>query len=207
MGKRKESLADNYYDRLCNDYMLRYVDPGEFKELRLSSYRIEGKGRVCLIRLGGTEIGTFAPFYKEAPFFCFMMKKGLFSKSLSFEIIRSATDKRIYRRFNELEGAYSVLPEADTDDFWYSDRLADGSCTKKGESDKKSFVEMADDYFEAYVKLLEFSLDKDNAACTADMKSLCEGCLENGGLVANVLIKKLGPEKARELFERYIFAN
>ena len=101
MAKRKESAADMFYDRFCEDYVLKYRDPGENGNLKISSYRIDDAGYVTLVRkkglLGGTEYGIFTPVMRDVPAICFKRDRGLFGNgSFSAEVYKLVPEKQAF---------------------------------------------------------------------------------------------------------------
>ena len=98
MKNRKESAADMFYDRFCEDYRLRYRDPGENGNVRISSYRIDDLGYVTLVRFqklfGICECGVFTPVMKDTPAIAFTRKRGLFgSGTFTGEVYKLIPDK------------------------------------------------------------------------------------------------------------------
>ena len=101
MAKRKESAADMFYDRFCEDYVLKYRDPGENGNLKISSYRIDDVGYVTLVRkkglFGGTECGVFTPVMRDVPAICFKRDRGLFGNgSFTAEVYKLVPEKQTF---------------------------------------------------------------------------------------------------------------
>ena len=101
MAKRKESAADMFYDRFCEDYVLKYRDPGENGNLKISSYRIDDVGYVTLVRknglFGGTECGIFTPVMRDVPAICFKRDRGLFGNgTFTAEVYKLVPEKQTF---------------------------------------------------------------------------------------------------------------
>lgn len=103
---RKESAADMFYDRFCEDYILKYRDPGNSGNIKISSYFIEGLGYVTLVRSGGffkkAEYGVFTPILKTCPAIAFTRTGGLFGgNSFTGEVFKLIPEKVTYTSSDE----------------------------------------------------------------------------------------------------------
>ena len=101
MKNRKQSAADMFYDRFCEDYTLKYRDPGENGNVRISSYRIDDVGYVTLVRkkklFGGSEYGIFTPVMRDVPAICFKRDRGLFGNgSFQAEVYKLVPEKQVF---------------------------------------------------------------------------------------------------------------
>lgn len=215
--KKKYSFADQFYDRLCRDYTLRYRDTGRFSgfkkgtdSYRITSYKIENIGYCCVIRLSGmlgkiTEAGIFVPLYKDAPLFMFDRVKKTSSDSISINLFDTGLEKQSYRQFITLSEEAAKIPDSDYEGGWYNGILLKGSVAKNIKGKEGEGADMLESYMDAYIKCITFS-----ESCTVSLKAvkiaeISDGFLNKGGEAAVKITKVLGADAAVKLFKEILF--
>lgn len=215
--KKNYSFADQFYDRLCMDYTLRYRDTGVFSGLkkgtdsyRITSYRIEDIGYCSVIRVSGffgktTEAGVFVPLHRDAPLFMFDRVKAPGSDSISINLFDTGLEKQNYRQFAALSEAADKIPDADYDGGWYNDILLKGSVAKAIRGKVSEGSEMFEEYLDAYIKCITFSEKCDASDKGAKIAAISDGFLKKGGAAAVKIRKAVGDSAAEKLFKDILF--
>ena len=206
----KISIADEFYDRCCREYTLRYRDPGKFAQTslgRISSYQIEGVGHVTLARTSAlfvTREGcVFAPDGKDAPILMVDRVKKPGSDTLTINIVKSQLSPITYRQFEKLEESFEKLEDADAPEVWYSAELIRGSVAKKAGAEE--LAGLLEEYMDAYLRIVEFAEKCDPAAKAEKNAAFAHGLLEKGGLAADKIRKTLGENGAKDFFDTVVF--
>lgn len=215
--KKKYSFADQFYDRFCRDYTLRFRDTGPFSgfrkgmdSYRITSYRIENLGYCSVIRVGGpfgkmTEAGVFVPLYKDAPLLMFDRVKKPFSDSVSINLFDVGLEKQGYRQFMTLSEGYAKIPDSDYDGGWYNGILLKGSVAKNIKGKEEEGAEMLEDYLDTYIKCVTFSENCTVSEKAAKTAEIAEGFISKGGAAAEKMTGVLGKNTAEKLFREILF--
>lgn len=215
--KKKYSFADQFYDRFCREYTLRYRDTGRFAgfkkgsdSYRITSYKIENVGYCCVIRVSGmlgkmTEAGVFVPLSKDAPLFMFDRVKKLSSDTISINLFDTGLEKQSYRQFLTLSEGMEKIPDADYDGGWYNGILLKGSVAKNIKGKVDEGAEMLESYMDTYIKCITFSENCAISEKAVKISEISDGFLQNGGAAAEKITKVLGAVTAKKLFQEILF--
>lgn len=209
--KRKFSAADCFYDSFCTGYTLRYQNAGEFctGNMKVSSYRVEGRGAVTLVRVSGplgklTEAGIFVPEEKDAPVFMMDRVKTIGKDAMSLNILEANLTKLYYRQFLNVSEDYGKIPDAEVPEGWYAKSLIQGSTAKniQGHPEAESMLE---DYIAAFMKVLEFAEPCAKEAKGEKIREIRENFLSDDSQSVRYVMKALGEEKGKRFFSEVLF--
>ncbi|MCQ2400840.1 MAG: hypothetical protein MJ059_02825 [Lachnospiraceae bacterium] len=215
--KKKYSFADQFYDRFCREYTLRYRDTGSFSgfkkgadSYRITSYRIDNVGYCCIIRVSGsfgknTEAGIFLPLHKDAPLLMFDRVKKLSSDSLSINLFDTGLEKQGYRQFVTLSEGVEKIPDSDYEGGWYNGILLKGSVAKNIKGKEDEGTEMLESYLDTYIKCITYSENCSVSEKAVKISEISDGFLNKGGAAAEKMIKVLGADTAEKLFKKILF--
>ena len=112
--------------------------------------------------------------------------------------------------FIKLEAAkksVSDLPDHDLGKHWYDYMKLPVSLSKRGKKLSERYEALLAQYLDAYLELLA------NApACSPEQKKAktaeyVNGLFDNGGPSTDQFVKMIGRDKAKELFEKFIFSS
>lgn len=212
--KHKFSAADSFYDRMCADYTLKYRDAGTYctQNMKISAYRIENLGNVCIIRVSGsfgkmTESAVVTPLGKDAPVFMMDRVKTLGKDTLSLNILQANLSRLYYRQFLNASENYGKLPDVSPSGRWYQDLLIQGSVTKDIKGNEAAAGSMIEEYLDAYIKVMEFAERCLPASKAVKIAEISEQFMESGSESAAFAKKAMGPEKAEQFFSKVLFAE
>jgi len=165
MMANKISLADQVYDRLCEDFVLKTRPDAGFpaihkglNEYKTSAYQIDGVGVVSLIRCNGPfgtrKEGAFiVPLNKEVPILSMNYSRGLGKEEMSIALVNATASAPRYMQFSRVEDGYGKLKNAQMAENWDTQALAGGSGAKSGSNEELSA--MLEEYLNAYLRILE----------------------------------------------------
>ena len=110
--------------------------------------------------------------------------------------------KAPYRR---VKARYKDLPPYETGPHWYDEIRYDFTLGASGRELKEKERQITKDYFDAYLENLAAAPACDPAEKKAKTAAYVDGLFRNGGPAVDQFKKLIGPEAAREVFEKYVF--
>ena len=110
--------------------------------------------------------------------------------------------KAPYRR---VKAKYKDLPPYETGPHWYDEIRYDFTLGASDKGLKEKERQITKDYFDAYLENVAAAPACDPAEKKAKTAAYVDGLFKNGGPAVDQFKKLIGPEAAREVFEKYVF--
>lgn len=211
MTNRLLHILDSYYP-------LEEVSAGEFFEFKaggktfyLQVFQAEGLGHVCVLQsrsffgLMKRDILIINPLYLDLPLYSYDRIRFLILDKLIVELYNTIISDFCSEELHRVKRRYSYLRERGTVRHWYDSLKLPSSFRKKSWiKNSTAFDNLTWDHFAAY---LSASGTKTHDPEEKKEKSayFAKNFLQNSGPEIKALHKKLGSDKVRLLFMKYIF--
>lgn len=207
---------------LRRDYPVRERNVGPYAVLkkscmifRISAYEIEGLGSMSVIdmsaMLGLMQMESFilTAEEKDVPLYSgdFIKAAGKCTLLQEFyDNMLAPLDEASAREYRQVKERFAGLPPYETGARWYDSIRYDFTLGATDKSLKTRKEEITAAYFAAYRANVGRAPSADPAAKKAKTAAYVDGLFANGGPAVDQFKKLFGEEKAREIFEKYVFS-
>ena len=203
-------------DLINQKYTLQKKDAGEFAKMKvsgmtfdISAYDAKGLGSVSVMTakmpLGIMKMDTLiiTPVEMDLPLFSYDRILALGNDTFYMEFYDTVVGSFDASALDEVKKKYAHIPDHMPAPNWYDDIRLPQSIFKKTKKNPELDTAIVE-YLKAY---LESKAEKtaDTDAKRKKNEDYVYGLIKNGGPSTNVFVKKYGPEKTSELFEKVLF--
>ena len=181
---------------------------------RISSYEVQGLGYMSVIdmsaMLGLMKMESFilTATERDVPLFSgdLIQAAGKCTLLMEFyDTMLAPLDEESAAAYRQVKARYAHLTPYKTEPRWYDDIRYDFTLGAADKRVRQLNGEIAAAYFAAYRENVGRAAAADPAAKRAKTAAYVEGLFSGGGPAVDQFKKLFGEEKAREIFEKYVF--
>lgn len=212
-------MIDLIMEKLQSCYTLTPRDMGAYADIHkngmrfhMAAFEVSGVGNLSTIRMSAMlglmrmETVVVTPLRLDAPLYSCDQICAMGKDTLLLELYDTQLAPIDLSALAAVKQKYAGLADHDLGSHWYDKiKLAPSLC-KRGKRMDAAYKPLIANYTDAYLSLLSTAAPCQQQEKQARVKEYVDGLFQNGGPSTYQFKKLLGEEKARELFERFVFA-
>lgn len=179
----------------------------------ISGYEVKDIGYISTLQMSAMfglmkmRMLVFTPLNVDAPLFSYDYINAMGNETLLLELYDTQIEPTDLTALNAVKANYNRLPNHDLGTHWYDHLKLTPSLAKKGKKLTEDYQKLCNDYFHAYLTLLDKAPACDRAAKQAKVREYTNGLLTNGGPSTDQFKNLIGDEATKDLFTRFIFSS